>query len=122
MGSLELFQYTIKTTKTTKRVSTMQKLFSVALVATVAIAQEAPEERKFSHIVKMVHDQISRAGSTWDSTTVSKRLQNYACHCFPGNSRVVVVGVVVVVVVVGVVGGVGVLIGVVVVVGGVVVV
>jgi len=66
----------------------MQKLFSVALVATVAVAQNAPEERKFSHIVKMVHDQISRAGSAWDSKTVSKRLQNYACHCFPGNNRV----------------------------------
>ena len=68
--------------------SIMQKLFSVALVATVAIAQEAPEERKFSHIVKMVHDQISRAGSAWDSKTVNKKLQNYACHCFPGNNRV----------------------------------
>lgn len=43
---------------------------------------------KFSHLVKMVHDQISRAGSSWDSKTVSKRIQNYACHCFPGNNRV----------------------------------
>jgi len=66
----------------------MQKLFTAACFAAVGLAQEAPEERKFSHIVKMVHDQISRAGSSWDSKTVSKRLQNYACHCFPGNNRV----------------------------------
>jgi len=66
----------------------MQKLFSVALFAASGLAQEqAPEERKFSHIVKMVHDQISRAGSSWDSKSVSKKLQNYACHCFPDNMR-----------------------------------
>lgn len=66
----------------------MQKLVCVALFAASGLAQEEPSERKFSHIVKMVHNQIARAGSSWDSKTVSKRLQNYACHCFPGNNRV----------------------------------
>lgn len=68
----------------------MQKIFAASLFAAAALGQdEFPgDERKFSHIVKMVHNQIAAAGSTWDSKTVSKRIQNYACHCFPDNERV----------------------------------
>jgi len=91
MGITCSFQHTITTNyyKSQISLSTMQKLFTVALFAASGLAQEeTPEARKFSHIVKMVHNRIAKAGSSWDSKTVSKRLANYACHCFPGNSRI----------------------------------
>jgi len=90
MGITCSFQHTITTNyySRVKSLLTMQKLFTVALFAASGLAQDEPEARKFSHIVKMVHNRIAKAGSSWDSKTVSKRLANYACHCFPGNSRI----------------------------------
>merc|ERR1712038_2149960 len=91
MGITCSFQHTITTNyyKSQISLSTMQKLFTVALFAASGLAQEeTPEARKFSHIVKMGHNRIAKAGSSWDSKTVSKQLANYACHCFPGNSRI----------------------------------
>jgi len=40
--------------------------------------------RKFSHINKMLMSQIN---TTHNSGTISKMIQNYGCHCFPGNSK-----------------------------------
>jgi len=76
----------------------MQKFITLALAATshaqsvsdsgisFGSPTESPiEERKFSHIVKMVYSQITTAHS---SKTISKMIQNYGCHCFPGMSRI----------------------------------
>lgn len=47
------------------------------------------EERKFNHIVKMSYQMIKRqgAGTTLSYRELHKKLQNYGCHCFPGQSR-----------------------------------
>ena len=77
----------------------MQKLFAITLAASsqaqllvnltepeISFGDESPlEERKFSHIVKMVYSQINTAHSSKD---ISKMIQNYGCHCFPGMSRI----------------------------------
>jgi len=58
------------------------------LALTPIFAQEDlnPEDalRKFSHINKMLMSQITTAHS---SSQISKMIQNYGCHCFPGNSK-----------------------------------
>lgn len=67
----------------------MQKFLPIALLTAKAFAQnstdESPELKKFSHIVKMVVTQITTAH---DSKTISKMIQNYGCHCFPGMSKI----------------------------------
>jgi len=50
------------------------------------------EERKYNHIVKMSYQMIKRQG---DGTSLSyrelhKKLQNYGCHCFPGQKKATV--------------------------------
>jgi hypothetical protein len=65
----------------------MQKVLNLALVCTAALSQDAPDPKKYSHIVKMVRSQV--AGKTaWSDKDISKRIQNYGCHCFPGMTRV----------------------------------
>jgi hypothetical protein len=60
------------------------------LALTPIFAQEVPELnpedalRKFSHINKMLMSQITTSHS---SSEISKMIQNYGCHCFPGNSK-----------------------------------
>ena len=69
-----------------------QKLLTLALLTakTVFSQNEAfddsltIEERKFSHIVKMAYSQLT---TTHSLKTISKMIQNYGCHCFPGLSR-----------------------------------
>jgi len=67
----------------------MQKFLPIALLTAKAFAQnstdESPELKKFSHIVKMVVTQITTAH---ESKTISKMIQNYGCHCFPGMSKI----------------------------------
>lgn len=66
----------------------MQKFLPIVFLTAKTFAQnftESVEEKKFSHIVKMVVTQITTAH---DSKTISKMIQNYGCHCFPGNTRV----------------------------------
>jgi len=66
----------------------MQKFVTLALLTAKALAQNETsdeiEERKFSHIVKMAYSQIT---TTHQLKTISKMIQNYGCHCFPGLSR-----------------------------------
>lgn len=69
----------------------MQKLLTLSLLTAKALAQDATEsesieERKFSHIVKMAYTQI-QGQTTHSLKVVSKMMQNYGCHCFPGNTR-----------------------------------
>lgn len=71
----------------------MQKLLTLALLTAKTLAQDEAfesglsiEERKFSHIVKMAYTQI-QSQTTHSLKTVSKMIQNYGCHCFPGLSR-----------------------------------
>jgi hypothetical protein len=66
----------------------MQKIINIAVLCTAALAQDdGPDPRKYSHIVKMVRTQI--AGKTaWSDKEISKRIQNYGCHCFPGMTRI----------------------------------
>lgn len=47
------------------------------------------EGRKFNHIVKMSYQMIKRqgAGTNHSYRTLHKMIQNYGCHCFPGQSR-----------------------------------
>lgn len=42
------------------------------------------EERKYNHIVKMAKSQMKTKHSL---RTIFKMLQNYGCHCFPGQTR-----------------------------------
>ena len=71
----------------------MQKFLSLALLTARAFGQnstsddefDTPELKKFSHIVKMVLTQIT---TSHDSKTISKMIQNYGCHCFPGMSKI----------------------------------
>jgi len=61
-----------------------------AAISFIAIASKAqnvthPDGRKFSHIVNMAHSQITTAFSSKD---ISKMIQNYGCHCFPGLSKI----------------------------------
>jgi hypothetical protein len=42
------------------------------------------EERKYNHIVKMAKSQMTTKHSL---RTVFRMLQNYGCHCFPGQTR-----------------------------------
>jgi len=44
-----------------------------------------PDGRKFSHIVNMAYTQITTSHSSKD---ISKMIQNYGCHCFPGLSKI----------------------------------
>ena len=67
----------------------MQKFISIALFSVATIkAQEDPGDKKFSHIVKMVRNQLE-GKTSWTEKEISKRLQNYGCHCFPNNARIV---------------------------------
>lgn len=68
-------------------------MFSKSLLTLLPIAFSQDSEfdafsesalRKFSHINKMLMTQINTQLS---SSEISKRIQNYGCHCFPGNSR-----------------------------------
>jgi len=67
------------------------KLIIASLATLVAVSRaqdnETPEVRKFSHITKMAFSQIQSKTSI-TSTTLSKMVQNYGCHCFPGLSKI----------------------------------
>lgn len=47
------------------------------------------EERKYNHIVKMAYQIINNkgAGTAFSLRDIFKRIQNYGCHCFPGQTR-----------------------------------
>lgn len=46
------------------------------------------EERKYNHIVKMTYKIIKEnAGTAFSLREIFKRIQNYGCHCFPGQTR-----------------------------------
>lgn len=47
------------------------------------------EERKYNHIVKMAYKIIQNKGqgTSFSLRDIFKRLQNYGCHCFPGQTR-----------------------------------
>jgi len=62
---------------------------SLSVFAILAKAQEFDDNedialRKFSHINRMLMSQITTSHSSKD---ISKMIQNYGCHCFPGNTR-----------------------------------
>lgn len=42
------------------------------------------EERRFKGIVKLVYNQIT---TSMDKGEIFSKIQNYGCHCFPGQSR-----------------------------------
>merc|ERR1719510_1618266 len=60
------------------------KLFIASLSTLITIHAQ---ERKFSHITSMAWTQIQSKTSI-TSKELSKRVQNYGCHCFPGLSKI----------------------------------
>ena len=61
-------------------------VFSMVSIFSIAHAQNTtePQSRKFSAIVDMIMSTIT---TSHDAGLMSKMIQNYGCHCFPGYTR-----------------------------------
>jgi len=59
--------------------------FALSYVGAQNADDPPPTGKKFSAVVDFALSQVT---TSLDSSIFNKRIQNYGCHCFPGNTRI----------------------------------